>query len=261
MIEFFVFIFGLIIGSFLNCVIWRLYKEESFVSGKSYCPHCRHALGFYDLFPLFSYLFLKGKCRYCGKRISVQYPLVELITALLFVLIYFHFGPVNALFSFNFFQVIFWWIMASFLVVIFVFDFKYYIIPDETIYPAIIISMLWIMYLFSFGAIDRAGVVYFIASALGASFFFFLIWFFSRGMAMGFGDVKLAILMGLLLGYPNIIVGLFLGFLFGAIIGSILILFKKKGFKSEIPFGPFLLVGLFIALFWGEKIISWYLSL
>ena len=257
----FIFIFGLIMGSFLNCVIWRLYKEESFLFGKSYCPHCRHDLNALDLFPFLSYLFLGGKCRYCKKKISIQYPLVELLTATLFSLVYLYFGPVTGLFSFNFFQIGFWLIMASFLIIIFIFDLKYYIIPDEVIYPAIIISMLWIFYSFYSGLIGKADVVYFIFSALGASLFFFLIWFFSKGVAMGFGDVKLAILIGLLLGYPNIIVGLFLGFLFGAIIGSVLILLKKRGLKSEIPFGPFLLVGMLIALFFGERIVNWYLSL
>jgi len=262
MIEYiFIFIFGLIIGSFLNCAIWRLYKEESFIFGQSYCPSCRHKLSFWDLFPLLSYLFLGGKCRYCRQKISIQYPIIELSTAIIFCFVYFYFGPIDTLFSFNFFQIVFWWIMMSFLTVIFVFDLKYYIIPDETIYPAIFFSMIWILYLFSFGAIGKTDVVYIIFSALGASLFFFLIWFFSRGMAMGFGDVKLAILIGLLLGFPKIIPGLFLGFLFGAIIGSVLILFKRKGFKSEIPFGPFLLMGLFVSLFWGEKIINWYLSL
>jgi len=257
----FIFIFGLIIGSFLNCVIWRVYKEESFLFGKSYCPHCRHDLNVLDLIPLLSYLFLKGKCRYCGKRISIQYPLVELAAALLFVFVYFQFGPVTGLFSFNFFQVIFWWMMASFLIAIFVFDSRYYIIPDEIIYPAIVVSMLWVLYSFSFGVFDKGEVIHILLSSLGASLFFFLIWFFSKGIAMGFGDVKLAVLMGLLLGWPNIIVGLFLGFLFGAIIGTVMVLLKKKGLKSEIPFGPFLLIGTFIALFWGEKIIDWYLSL
>jgi prepilin signal peptidase PulO-like enzyme (type II secretory pathway) len=262
MIELFlIFTFGLIIGSFLNCVIWRLYKEESFLSDKSYCPHCRHPLGTSDLVPVLSYIFLRGKCRYCQKKISIQYPLVELITALLFVFVYLRFGPVNVLFSFNFFEVLFWWIISAFLILIFVFDLKYYIIPDEVIYPAIIVSMLWILYSFSFGAISKTDVLYTVISSLSASLFFFLIWFFSKGMAMGFGDVKLALLMGLMLGYPNIVAGLFLGFLFGAIIGSGLVLLKKKGFKSEIPFGPFLLAGLILSLFYGERIINWYLSL
>ena len=262
MIEFFfIFIFGLIIGSFLNCVVWRLYKEESFLMGKSYCPHCRHSLSVWDLFPVLSYMFLRGKCRYCGKGISIQYPLVELATGLIFLFTYLHFGPVNVLFSFNFFQVLFWWIMSAFLMLIFVFDFKYYMIPDEVMYPSIILSTLWLLYSFSFGALGKADLFYAVVSALAAALFFFLIWLFSRGMAMGFGDVKLALLMGLLLGFPAIIPGLFLGFLFGAIIGSVLVLSRKKGFRSEIPFGPFLILGLAVSLFCGDKIINWYLSL
>lgn len=262
MIElFFIFIFGLIIGSFLNCVAWRLYKEESFIAGKSYCPHCRHSLSVWDLFPVLSYIFLGGKCRYCRKSISIQYPLVELATGFFFVFIYLHFGPISALFSFNFFQVLFWWIMFSFLILIFVFDFKYYMIPDEVIYPAIIISIFWLLYSFSFGALGKIDLVYTVVSALVAALFFFLIWLFSRGLAMGFGDVKLALLIGLLLGFPAVMPGLFLGFLFGAIIGSVMVLSKKKGFKSEIPFGPFLILGLAVSLFYGDKIINWYLSL
>lgn len=262
MIElFFIFIFGLIIGSFLNCVAWRLYKEESFLAGKSYCPHCKHSLGVWDLFPVLSYIFLRGKCRYCGKSISIQYPFVELGMGLIFLFTYLHFGPVNVLFSFNFFQVLFWWIMSAFLMLIFVFDFKYYMIPDEVMYPSIILSILWLLYSFSFGALGKADLIYTVLSALAAALFFFLIWLFSRGMAMGFGDVKLALLMGLILGFPSIIPGLFLGFLFGAIIGSALVLSRKKGFRSEIPFGPFLILGLAVSLFCGDKIINWYLSL
>lgn len=151
--------------------------------------------------------------------------------------------------------------MFSFLILIFVFDFKYYMIPDEVIYPAIIISIFWLLYSFSFGALGKIDLVYTVVSALVAALFFFLIWLFSRGLAMGFGDVKLALLIGLLLGFPAVMPGLFLGFLFGAIIGSVMVLSKKKGFKSEIPFGPFLILGLAVSLFYGDKIINWYLSL
>jgi len=249
-----IFIFGLIIGSFLNCVIWRLYKEESFIGGKSYCPHCRHSLGFWDLFPLLSFVFLRGKCRYCKEKISIQYPLVELITAILFSFVYLHFGLISL-------QFIFWLIIMSFFVIIFIFDLKYFIIPDEVIYPAIFLSIIWIIYSFLVQTIDSHEVILIIISGLGASLFFFLIWFFSKGMAMGFGDVKLALLIGLLLGFPNTIVGLFLGFLLGAIIGSIAVFLKKKGFKSEVPFAPFLVAGTVIAFFCGSKIVDWYLSL
>jgi leader peptidase (prepilin peptidase)/N-methyltransferase len=250
-----IFIFGLIIGSFLNCVIWRLYKEESFIAGSSYCPHCHHSLGFWDLFPVLSFVFLMGKCRYCKEKISIQYPLIELITAILFSLTFVHFGSLVSL------ELLFWLIIMSFLIVIFVFDLKYFIIPDEVIYPAIFLSIIWLLYSFFIGSIDSHEVALTIGSALGASLFFFLIWFFSKGMAMGFGDVKLALLVGLLLGFPNVIVGVFLGFLFGAIIGSIAVFLKKKGMSSEVPFAPFLVMGLVISFFFGSNIVNWYLSL
>lgn len=249
-----IFIFGLIIGSFLNCVIWRLYKEESFVGGKSYCPHCRHSLGFWDLFPVLSFVFLRGRCRYCQGKISIQYPLVELATAILFVLVYIYFGMISL-------ELIFWLIIMAFLIVIFVFDLKYFIIPDEVIYPAIFLSIAWIVYSFLIQTIDSHEVIFRIISGLSAALFFFLIWFFSKGMAMGFGDVKLALFIGLLLGFPNTVVGIFLGFLLGAIIGSIMVFFKKRGFGSEVPFAPFLVVGTIIAFFYGSKIVEWYLSL
>jgi leader peptidase (prepilin peptidase)/N-methyltransferase len=246
MIElFFVFIFGLIIGSFLNCVIWRTYKEESFLLGKSYCPNCKHNLSFWDLFPLFSFIFLKGKCRYCGKKISYQYPLVELITGIVFSFVFLQVGLTA--------ELIFLWIIMALFIAIFVFDLKHYIIPDGFVFSGILVSIIWIVY--SGGGID------YLISATCSALFFFIIWLFSKGMAMGFGDVKLAFLLGLILGYPNIIVGVFLGFLFGAIIGLIMVIFQKRQIKSEVPFAPFLLAGSFIAIFWGSNIINWYTSL
>ena len=241
----FVFIFGLIIGSFLNCVIWRTYKGESFLLGKSYCPSCKHDLGFWDLFPLFSFIFLKGRCRYCGKKISFQYPLVEIITGIVFSFVFLQVGLTAELF--------FLMVIMALFIAIFIFDLKHYIIPDSFVFSGILVSLIWIIYL-------GIEINYFI-SAICASLFFFLIWFFSKGMAMGFGDVKLAFFLGLVLGYPNIIVGIFLGFLFGAIIGLIMVIFQKKKIKSEVPFAPFLLAGSFIAIFWGSNIINWYLSL
>lgn len=254
MIElFFIFIFGLIIGSFLNCVVWRIHKEESFIFGKSYCPKCKHDLSPRDLFPLLSFIALKGKCRYCKEKISFQYPLVELFTALIFSLIYIQLGLTLYLF--------FWWILISIIIVIFVYDIKYYIIPDGAIFSAIGLSILWIAYSYFSGFLNSEQALLYFFSAIGSSLFFFSIWFFSKGLAMGFGDVKLAFFMGLVLGWPNIIVGTFLGFLFGAIIGLAMIFLKKKEFRSEVPFAPFLLVGMFIASFWGTDIAIWYLSL
>ena len=229
-----IFLFGLAVGSFLNCLIYRLEHNQSFLRGRSYCPHCQHQLDLWDLIPVLSFLFLLGKCRYCQQKISWQYPLVEIFTGLIFLLI------------FNFQLSIINFIIAPFLIIIFVYDLKHYIIPDKIIYPAIVIAAIfnftnWL-------------------SALGVAAFFLAMVLLSRGKWMGVGDVKLAFLMGLILGFPSILVALFLAFITGAIIGIGLIISGKKSLKSEVPFGPFLISGTFIAMFWGQQIINWYLS-
>jgi len=236
MLSIIIFLLGLAVGSFLNCFIYRLEENKSFLQGRSFCPFCRHKLSWPDLIPVLSFLFLKGKCRYCHKKISWQYPLVEIFTGLIFFLI------------FNFQLPIFNFIIAPFLIIIFVYDLKHFLIPDKIIYPAIIITAL-----FNFQIIN-------LLSALAAAGFFLAIVLVSGGRWMGVGDVKLGFLMGLLLGFPNILVSLFLAFMMGAIIGIGLILFGKKTMRSEVPFGPFLVGGTFITLFWGQQLINWYLS-
>jgi leader peptidase (prepilin peptidase)/N-methyltransferase len=246
-----VFLFGLSVGSFLNCVIYRLEKKKSFLKGRSFCPHCKHILNWQDLIPLFSFLFLKGKCRYCQKKISPQYPLVELATGLLFVLTT-HYSLLTINYQSLLFT-IYRLLPVCFLIVIFVYDLKHYIIPNKVIYPAIIIALI---FNFQFSIFN-----YSILSALGAALFFLLIVLVSRGKWMGLGDVKLALFIGLFLGYPDILVALFLSFLIGAIIGVGLISAGKKTLRSEVPFGPFLVIGTFISMFWGESLINWYLNL
>jgi len=272
-----IFLFGLIVGSFLNCVIYRLAPHhfspksggglgisKSFLKGRSLCPLCGHLLAWYDLIPVLSFLILKGKCRYCGKKISWQYPLVEIATGILFLL------PLLSSPSFGGggirwgWEYLFYSLIASFLIIIFVYDLKHYIIPDKIIYPAIAITFLYQF----FGHWDLGfhwslviGIWDFIWAAVLASGFFLAIVLISHGRAMGMGDVKLAFLMGLLLGWPNILVALFSAFFIGAIIGIGLIVAGKKTLKSEVPFGPFLVVGTFIAMFWAERIMNWYLSL
>jgi prepilin signal peptidase PulO-like enzyme (type II secretory pathway) len=247
----FIFLFGLEVGSFLNCVIYRLQTGESFLKGRSYCPHCKHILSWQDLIPIFSFLILKGKCRYCSKKISLQYPLVEFFTAILFVLI-FNAAALNL-------RTIYYLIIGCFLIVIFVYDLKHYLIPDKIIYPAIALALI-----FNFQFLISKQLLIFkyaILSAVLASAFFLSIFLISRGRWLGFGDVKLAFLMGLFLGFPKILVALFFSYLIGAIIGIGLILAKKKNLKSEVPFGPFLVIGTFISLFWGNILIDWYWSL
>lgn len=243
-----VFLFGLAIGSFLNCFIYRLEVSQN-LWGRSYCPHCKHQLGWLELMPIVSFLALKGKCRHCHAAISWQYPVVEISTALIFLLI-FNFSAKGGLASGEqFLSLIFLWFLAGSLIIIFVYDLRHYIIPDKIIFPAIIVALL---YFFSFNHI---------LAALGAAGFFLLIFLASKGAWMGFGDVKLAVLMGLVLGFPNVVLALFVAFVAGAAIALALMALRRKGLSSEIPFGPFLILGTFISLLWGNQIIAWYLSM
>ena len=246
LIYFLIFLFGLVVGSFLNCVIYRLEIGESFLTGRSYCPYCKHTLALEDLIPIFSFLILKGKCRYCKKPISWQYPLVELATGILFVLILNYAFP-------NLLVTGYWLLITLFLIIIFVYDLKYYIIPDKIIYPAVAVTFLYRLF-----APHQSwwGVGF----GILPSVFFLAIIIFSRGKWMGLGDFKLAFFMGLFLGWSKILVALFFSFLIGAIIGLGLVLSGKKRLQSEVPFGPFLVTGTFISLFWGQNIINWYLN-
>ncbi len=266
LIDFFIFIFGVCIGSFLNCYIYRRLpasaegygeakEEKKSLKGRSYCPRCKHELSWQDLFPVFSFLYLQGKCRYCHKKISYQYPLVEIFTGILFVLIFcsLGFGWDLGFGILDLVKVLFLFYVASALIIIFVYDLKHYIIPDKILLPAIIITFLYQLFV-NFSLLPN----YLFATIIAAGFFL-VIFLISKGKGMGFGDVKLAVLMGLLLGVYNVLAALFLAFFFGAIIGLILMVYKKKSLKSEIPFGPFLITGTFIALLWGEQLVAWYM--
>jgi len=251
-LNFTIFIFGLIIGSFLNCVIYRLtprqYNGGGLLRGRSFCPHCKHVLSWLDLIPVLSFLFLRGKCRYCQKPISLQYPVVEIATGAVFLLIIL---AVSNIYTYAYLL-----LMSCFLIVIFVYDLKYYIIPDKIIYPAIAAALIYNLLM---SDIPRMSDI--LMSAFGAAAFFLAIVLVSRGKWMGVGDIKLAFFMGLLLGWPNILTALFLAFFIGAIMGLGLILSGKKTLKSEVPFGPFLVAGTFLAMFWGSEIVNWYLNL
>ncbi len=247
-----IFLTGLCVGSFLNVVIFRLalpnftWKDFFNLKSRSYCPHCKHSLSWFDLIPVLSFVALAGRCRYCSGKISIQYPLVELATACIFLAVFF-FSPGRTILD-----LIFFFYIAASLMVIFVYDLRHFLIPDAVLFPAIVVA-----FLYRLSDMPSIGT-YLLAAAVAAGFFLF-IFLISKGNWMGFGDVKLAVLLGLLLGVPATLLGLFLSFLFGAIIGTVLIFFKKKGLKSEVPFAPFLIAGTFVALFWGDLIINWYL--
>ncbi len=249
------FILGLFIGSFLNCIIYRLKRGESFLKGRSFCPYCKHTLSWKDLIPLFSFIILKGHCRYCKKKISLQYPLVELFTAFLFTSsLFLPFPSILVTGAMAIVTRIFLLIIFSFLILIFVFDLKYYSIPDKIIYPAILISFLYLLYFSFFVLHSFSYFLYSLFSTFCFAFFFFSLWFFSKGKAMGFGDWEVVVFLGFFLGFPKILICVFFAFFLGAIVGAILVLLKKKTLKSEIPFAPFLVISALISLFFLEFI-------
>lgn len=253
----FVFILGIFVGSFLNVVILRLHRQESFIKGRSKCLFCRHTLYVKDLVPLFSYLFLKGRCRYCQKRFSHQYPLVELFTGLAFVLVFWKVLPSFDLASMSALQLLHlldWWVIASFLVIIFVYDLKYYLILDKVVIPVVILAFVVNLFL----GFSLLNLIFAIIVGGG---FFLLQFVVSKGRWIGGGDIRLGALMGAVLGWPQILTALFLAYIIGSIISIILLLNKRKEWTDKIPFGTFLTLATLMTMLWGPWLVKFYLSL
>jgi prepilin signal peptidase PulO-like enzyme (type II secretory pathway) len=295
MVAAFGFIFGSILGSFTEAVVDRAIRKESF-KGRSYCLHCKHTLQWYDLFPVFSYLFLKGKCRYCHKKVALQDLIVEVIMGLLFALLLISVAPQNLDFlnspwetgllvintAFKSFAVVI-------LAIIFLVDLKTGLILDRITYPAtVMVTFLLIVlsgiksYLFYDSLLKSVLGKYLmppysnylwsqlyrvwepvflsiISAFVGAAVFILLI-VITRGRGMGWGDVKYVFFLGLVLGFPNIVAAVFLAFLSGAVVSLLLVALNKKHFGQTVPFGPFLSFGAFIALIWGSQIFDWYFN-
>jgi prepilin signal peptidase PulO-like enzyme (type II secretory pathway) len=252
-----VFIFGLVIGSFLNVVIWRLHTGESVLTGHSHCPKCRHKLSPIELIPVLSFLIQKGKCRHCGKRIFWQYPLVELSTAILFLFAYLPYDL--RLTTYNFFLLAREWFIVSVMIVIFIYDLKYYLILDKIIYPAAVVVVMTLPLIYG-GGISWWGLISPIVAAVLGGGFFLLQYVISKGKWIGGGDIKIGALMGLTLGLGGLGVALFFAYVVGAIVGLALVFLRKKTMKSRVPFGTFLAAGTIFALFFAEPILSWYLN-
>lgn len=245
--------FGLSVGSFLNVVVSRFDDIESIIKTRSHCPKCKKNLPWYDLVPFFSYFVLSGRCRFCKKTISIQYPIVEAATAIIFALTYFYYGiSIDAFFVA---------IIFSFLIVIAAYDAVRSEIPDVLIYTAAVFVLGWLLYfLWRSSELTLAGFSNYLYGFLIGAGFFGLLVVLSRQKWMGWGDVLLGGLIGLFLGYPDILVALFFAFMIGSIFSIILMILKIKKMKDAIPFGPFLVLGALIALFWGERIINAYFT-
>ena len=236
------FVLGLIIGSFLSSYTYRLPRGRTIIKGRSICPSCKKKIHWYDNLPLLSYLLLKGKCRNCGKKISIRYPLIELTTGLGFVGVWF--------LSDGFVSLLFWLFLFSLLLAIFVIDLEAKIIPDELIFAGFIASTFFLL------VVKPSDFYIHLFSGFVAASFLLLVHILTRGRGMRLGDVKFALFGGILLGWPLSLVWLFGAFLTGALVGSILILAKKTSFGKQIAFGPFLVLSLIIVLIWGENLFN-----
>jgi leader peptidase (prepilin peptidase)/N-methyltransferase len=253
LMVFIILLYGIIIGSFCNAVVWRIHERKSISHGRSMCPECHHQLSALDLVPVLSWIGLRGKCRYCRKPISVQYPAVELITGLLFAWSYLRLMP-NSVSSWAAFLI--WLYLLAVLVILTVYDLRWMMLPDVVLLPAIGIMFVWSFWL-GVGQHSWSNLL----AGLIAGGFFYALAAVSNGRWMGGGDIKLATLMGFSLGLGKLAVAMFLGFNLGAIVSLTLIATGRKRRDSHIPFGPFLAAGMILAMLYGQQIINWYLSL
>ena len=239
------FVLGLVVGSFLNVVIYRVPRHESVVHPGSHCPSCGHGIRWYDNIPLVSYLILRGRCRDCGAHIPWRYPAVEVAAGLLFVTAALVFGIDPRL--------LLAWAFLAVLLAISLIDLEHYVIPDRIVLPAAVVGLAASI------ALDPSRWWVYIVSGLGAALFLFILALIWPG-GMGMGDVKMALLMGVVLG-PTVIIALFVAFLAGALVSIVLLALRVKSRKDKIPFGPYLALGAALSLLWGASLLDTYLNL
>ncbi len=287
------FCIGAILGSFSKAVSERLIIGGS-LRGRSYCLSCKKTLRWYDLFPILSYLTLKGKCRYCHKKIPSDVFAIEIISGILFAILYWSFiysqTSLVLLLSQNMwlvlFDILFKTFVVTVLLIVFLTDFQSGFIFDRLTYPSIAISLGYILFLALFKILffhqaDSLhpslflstifwnvntksawfSVILNVATGIISGGGFLLLLILTRGKGMGGGDVKLAFFLGFALGFPKTIVALFLSFLLGSVVSIGLILLKRKKISQTIPFGPFLALGAYLAIVFGSALLSFYLKL
>ncbi|MDR7870026.1 MAG: prepilin peptidase [Tissierellaceae bacterium] len=246
-----VFIYGLLIGSFLNVLIYRIPRNENIAFPASHCPNCNTKLKWYDNIPLFSYIFLRGRCRYCNDKISLQYPIIEFLNGLLYLIMLNHYGL-----SIDF---IFYSLIGSVLIAITIIDLKEMIIPDSLVLSILALSIIQKTINYYVHSIPM-DIKESILGLLIAGGLFLLIVILSKG-GMGGGDVTLIGALGFVLGIKLVMLNILLSFVIGAIISIFLLASKLKTKKDPIPFGPFIILSYFLVLLYGQDIIGWYFNI
>ena len=239
-----VFLYGIIIGSFLNVCIYRLPKKENIVTTRSHCMQCGYQLKWYDLIPLFSWLMLGGRCRKCKAKISVQYPLIEALNGVLYLLVFARFGVSI--------ECLLYCLLASALIVLSVIDFRTYEIPFGI---NVFIAGLGLVRILT----DLSNWAEYVIGFFAVSLFLYVIYLLTHGRGIGGGDIKLMAASGLLLGWQCNI----LAFLLGCIIGSVCHVIRMRVSKAEhvLALGPYLSIGIFLCAMWGRELINWYFSM
>ncbi len=254
------FVFGVVIGSFLNSFIYRTYSKISLVKKRSFCPECKKTLSWHELVPVFSFLFQKGKCTGCGAKINISYPLVEIFSGFFtFLVVYIYVSGCGGFCEDKLVLVFRDLFVVYTLIVLFVYDIKWKIVPDIIILPAIEIVffinlILSYIYRYEMSFIDMV-----IGILVGGGFFAFQ-FFLSRGKWVGGGDIRMGVFMGVVLGWPEIAVSLALAYILGSIISFLMLSYKKINLKHQIPFVPFLAVSVFATMYWEKHIVDYYFS-
>jgi len=238
-----VFLYGITIGSFLNVCIYRLPAGQSVILTRSHCTKCEKDIRFYDLIPIISYIFLNGKCRFCSEKISIRYPIIELLNGILYIIAFLKFG-ISA-------ETILYCLLSSVLLVIVIIDYEHQIIPNELVIVTIAIGIFY--------NILKGEIVHQIIGFFAASSILYLIAIISKG-GIGGGDIKMVAAFGFCIGWQKILLSLFLGSLVGSVVAIYLMFYKNYNRKTAVPFGPFIAIGIYISIMYGTDLINWYLK-
>lgn len=267
-----IFAIGLCFGSFANALVWRIHKQDrdaktkrkskienySIVNGRSMCVHCKHILAWYDLLPVASWVILWGKCRYCHKPISLQYPVVELATTALFVISYI-FWPLTLHTPYSIFLFATWLVLLTGFIALAVYDYKWMLLPDRIVFPLQAIAVVFVLTKFIESGGDMSVITGAFWAVMCSAGLFYVLFQISQGKWIGGGDVKLGVVLGLVLGgAAEALLMLFIASLLGSLIGIPLLLAKKTKLQAKLPFGPLLLIATFIVYLFGASVISWY---
>lgn len=261
MVSLILFAIGTAFGSFLSVVIIRSIRDEQFLSGRSHCDHCNRTLSWYDNIPLLSFTWLRGACRYCHKPISLIHPVVEVLTGLLFVWWYlggFLFFKLTQQ-PFMILQPLFWLVVGVLLLILFFTDLLYYVLPDVVVGTLLLVTVIYRASLLMAGILRPDDLLAMCALTGIVWLFFFGLWYLTKGRGMGMGDVKLVIPLTLLSGWPLGVLSTMISFIFGAVVGLVLVATGSKSLSQALPFGPFLIVATAFSLVWGDQVIQWYL--